>query len=100
AGITGEQIEPERDQREDTGQGQDVEPVSIQDKGCGAGCGNAQSEQHSARAEGRGVAVRPRDVSRGAHTLRALTRPKTPSGRTISTAMMMMKVMASPKAGE
>src|SRR5262249_22111751 len=96
-----QQIEPERDDRENFSQRQNVEAVAVETKRRQAGQGEAKRGEDLTEAnERRASPIRTRDVGRGGHALRTLTRPKIPSGRTISTAMMTMKVIASPNDGE
>src|ERR1700733_9227787 len=98
--IAGEQIEAERDQHKDFGQREKIEDVAIEAERRCASEEQADADNRRAPA-GRGP--RPCDahnVGGGAHALRTLTCPNTPSGRTVSTAIMTMKVVASAKDGE
>ena len=99
-GIAGEQIEPECDQSEDFGERQQIQAVAIEAERRGAGEHKAQADQRCGHIPRGPWLWHVSDVSRGAHALRTRTRPNTPSGFMISTAMMMIKVMASAKDGE
>ena len=100
SGIAGQEIEAERDQREDFGQRQQIKAVAVEAERRSAGQQQAQaraahrSSPRAARPRGRG-GYRPRR-SRFAHPDPA----EMPSGRIVSTAMMTMKVVASAKDGE
>src|SRR5665213_524652 len=99
-GIACEQIKSQRHERENPGEGDKIEAVAVEAERRRARQEKTQTHQYRS-ATPRFQRLRDAvDVGDRGHALRTLTRPKMPSGRMISTAMMTMNVMASANEGE